>query len=347
MHSESNQYCTYFYEQCCFSSLQFVGLVLEASPLDGKLSALVHGPSDAFGHTLLYTLTAIPILLFATVGLFLVLYMHHSWGVVGTVLAHSQVARHTMRSIMLVSLILLPLLIVHFYTTTQEMAHIVQHERLFTLFQDVYAPQVTAGYVEWGSFLAILFLEVPFLFVFFLCKAIYLHRRKQQLSKTDCHLCYWIRVLCDTFGGIGVVAVVQLLSVYLFYCALYLIVSPIFTIAWVSSIAASILIAIVCITMLQQMVCSCSKLCSFGKIIKGLAFLLLGMLCITINYYVVKQLKGDEQTTYSTIRDLPTSLVSSVVTGIYGYIVKKLLFQKKGDISREEMEDVASAPLIQ
>ena len=71
------------------------------------------------------------------------------------------------------------------------------------------------------------------------------------------------------------------------------------------------------------------------------------MLCITINYYVVKQLKGDEQTTYSTIRDLPTSLVSSVVTGIYGYIVKKLLFQKKGDISREEMEDVESAPLIQ
>ena len=95
------------------------------------------------------------------------------------------------------------------------------------------------------------------------------------------------------------------------------------------------------------MVCSCSKLCSFGKIIKGLAFFLLGMLCITINYYVVKQLKGDEQTTYSTIRDLPTSLVSSVVTGIYGYIVKKLLFQKKGDISREEMEDVESAPLIQ
>ena len=31
------------------------------------------GPSDAFGHTLLYILTVILILLFATVGLFLVL----------------------------------------------------------------------------------------------------------------------------------------------------------------------------------------------------------------------------------------------------------------------------------
>ena len=248
---------------------------------------------------------------------------------------------------MLVSLILLPLLIVHFYTTTQEMANIVQHERLLTLFQDVYAPQVTAGYVEWGSFLAILFLEVPFLFVFFLFKAIHLHRRKQQLSKTDCQLCYWIRVLCDTFGGNGVVAVVQLLSVYLFYCALYLIVSPIFTIAWVSSIAACILIVIVCITMLQQMVCSCCKACSFERIIKGLAFLLLGLLCTVINFYVVKQLKGDEQNTFSTIHDLPISLVSSVVTGMYGYIVKKLLFQKKGDISREEIKDIESAPLIQ
>ena len=166
---------------------------------------------------------------------------HHSWGVVGTVLAHSQMARHTVRSIMLVSWILVLCMMVQFHTVTHEMAHTVQHERLFTLFQDVYAPQVTAGYVEWGSFLAILFLEVPFLFVFFLFKAIHLHRRKQQLSKTDCQLCYWIRVLCDTFGGNGVVAVVQLLSVYLFYCALYLIVSPIFTIAWMSSNAASML----------------------------------------------------------------------------------------------------------
>ena len=38
-------------------------------------------------------LTAIPILLFATVGLFLVLYMHHSWGTMSTVMTHSQVGK--------------------------------------------------------------------------------------------------------------------------------------------------------------------------------------------------------------------------------------------------------------
>ena len=43
---------------------------------------------------------AVPILMFATVRLFPVLFVHHSWGVVGTVLVQSQVARHTVRSIM-------------------------------------------------------------------------------------------------------------------------------------------------------------------------------------------------------------------------------------------------------
>ena len=76
---------------------------------------------------------------------------------------------------------------------------------------------MTAGYVQFGSFLAILLLEATFLFVFFFRKSTDLHNRKQQLSKTDCRLCYWIRVLCDTLGGIGVVAAVQMASVYLFY----------------------------------------------------------------------------------------------------------------------------------
>ena len=82
--------------------LQFVDLMLEGSPIDGEIPAYVHSLRDVSAHSLqLISLSAIPIFLFATVGLFLVLYMHHSWGVVGTVLADPQVARHTMRSTML------------------------------------------------------------------------------------------------------------------------------------------------------------------------------------------------------------------------------------------------------
>ena len=321
--------------------------MLEGSPRDGEIPAYVHSPHDVSAHSLeLISLSAVPILLFATVGLFLVLYIHHSWGVVGTVLAHSQVARHTMRSTMLASWILFLWMTVQFYTDTREMKDVVQKDILLTLFKDIYTPQVTAGYVQFGSFLAILLLEASFLFVFFFRKSTDLHNRRQQLSKTDCHLCYWIRVLCDTFGGIGVVAAVQMASVYLFYNALNLTVSPIFAIAWVFSLVAYILVGIVYLALLLEMVSSCCKTCSFVRVSKELAFLLLGLLCLTVNYYAFRQLRVDKHNNYSTIRGLLSSLVSSAVIGLYGYIVKRLLYQKE-DVDREEREITETTPLNQ
>ena len=327
--------------------LQFVDLVLEGSPRDGEIPAYVYSLHAVSAHSVeLISLSAIPILLFATVGLFLVFYMHHSWGVVGTVLAHSQVARHTMRSTMLTSWILFLWLTVQFYTDTREMKDVVQKYILLALFKDIYTPQVTAGYVQWGSFLAILLLEAPFLFVFFFCKSTDLHNRKQQLSKTDCRLCYWITVFCDTLDDISVVEAAQMASVYLFYIALNLTVSPIFAIAWVFSLAAYILVSIVYLAMLLEIVSSCCKTCSFGRVSKGLAFLLLGLLCLTVNYYVFRQLRVDKHNNYSTIRGLLSSLVSSVVIGLYGYIVKRLLYQKE-DVDREEQEITETTPLNQ
>ena len=327
--------------------LQFVDLVLEGSPRDGEMPAYVYNLQDVPAHSpQLISLSAIPIFLFATVGLFLVLYMHHSWGVVGTVLAHSQVARHTMRSTMLTSWIAFLWMMVHFYRITREMKDVVQKDILLALFKDIYTPQVTAGYVQWGSFLAILLIEAPFLFVFFFRKSTDLHNRKQQLSKTDCRLCYWIRVLCDTLSAMAVVAAVQMASVYLFYIALNLTMSPIFAIAWVFSLTANILVSIVYIAMLLEMVSSCCKACSFGRVSKGLAFLLLGLLCITVNYYAFRQLRVDKHNNYNMFRGLLSSLVSSVVIGLYGYIVKRLLYQKE-DVDREEWETTESTPLNQ
>ena len=88
------------------SLFQFVGLLLDENFLNSQVSGYVYSASRIIQYSLASVLTAIPILLFATVGLFLVLYMHHSWGVVGTILAHSQVARHILRSTMLASWIL-------------------------------------------------------------------------------------------------------------------------------------------------------------------------------------------------------------------------------------------------
>ena len=238
-------------------------------------------------------------------------------------------------------------MILHFYTTTEVVGDAVQEEKPASLFQDIYTLQVTAGYVQVGSFLAILLFEAPFLIVYFFRKFTDLHSRKQQLFKTKCHLCYCIRVLCETLGGISVVAAVQIASVYIFYIALFLTVSPIFTIAWVMNGIAYITVGIVCAIMLLEMATSCCKTCSFERIFKGQAFLLLGMLCIALNYYAVKQVRGDKQNNHNSIRDLLTSLVSSVIIATYGYIVKKLLNQKKEGVGMKEKEILESTPLIQ
>ena len=327
------------------SLLQFVGLVMEESFFQVEMSAYVYNASDPYHTGPLLTLNVIPILLFATVGLFLVLYIHHSWGLVGTVLAQTQVARHIMRSTMLTLWVVYFWLMMHFYSATKAMADTIQEERLLTLFQDVYTLQVTTGYVQWGSFLAILFLEAPVLCAFFFCKATDLHNRRQQLSKTNCSLCYWITVLCDTLGGVGVVAAIQIASVYLFYSALYLTISPTIAIAWVSNGLAIVASLIMFTTMLMQMVSTCCKTRSFGRIIKGLAFLLLGLLCIAINYYLAMQVKSDKQASHDTIRGLLRSVVSSVIIGIYGYTVKRLLFQRKEEEGAER-ENRELEPLI-
>ena len=319
---------------------------MKESSFQVEMSAYVHS-ANAFivQHSTQDTLTAIPILMFATVGLFLVLFVHHSWGAVGTVLTQSQVARHTMRSTMLISWVVLPLAMVHFYMVTKEMAKVVQEKRPLTLFPDVYSPQVTAGYAQLASFLAILLLEAPFLCVFFLRKATELHNRRQKLSKTDCRLCYWFTVLCDTLGGIGVVAASQIGSVYFFYCALNLTVSPTLIVAWMSHVAAIIASSLVCITILLHMLSFSCMTCSFGKITKGLAFLLLGLLCMAINSYLLQQVKRDKQASHDGINNLLRSVVSSIVIGTYGYAVKRYLFQRKG-VEGTERGNQELEPLI-
>ena len=155
-----------------------------------------------------------------------------------------------------------------------------------------------------------------------------------------------ITVLCDTLGNIGVVAAIQIASVHLFYSTLYLTVSPIFALAGVSDWLAYTVVFLVCTTMLMQMVSSCCKTRSFGRIIKGLAFILLGLFCIAINYYLVEQMR-DKEYNNDAFRGVLISVVPSVIIGIYGYAVKRLLHHKKDvDVEGAERENQELEPLI-
>ena len=327
------------------SPVQFMGTVLQDSPWHSDRTGFVKGYDNSYHPTPHENLYYIPILLFATVGLFLVLYMHHSWGVVGTVLADSHVAGHMMRSIMLTLWIVFLWMMVQFYIVIKGMADIIEEEKLFRQFHDLYSPQVTLSKIEFGSFLAILLLEAPFLCVFFFCKSTHLRNRKQQLSKTNCRLCYWIRVLCDTLGAIGVVAAVQISSVYLFHCALLLIVCPMYTIVQVFLKLAYTTISVIVIFLLIHSVSSCiRKKCSLVGIVKGVAILLLSVLCVSIN----ENLRGfgqdtpfaDSSSDY-TFYTVMRSLVASVIIGMYGYAARKMLYQKmKKEVERAEKEEL-------
>ena len=334
----------YIAHTSCFTLLQFLGLVMKGSYFQVDLPAYMVPERRAYDSRSAQQIFAAPILLFVTVGLFLVLYMHHSWGAVSMVLAQSQVARHIMRSSMLASWVVLPWEMVQFFNTIKSMAEDVQKKALYMLFQDVYTPQVSAGYAQFGSFLAILLLEAPFLCVFFLRKFTDLHNRR-QLSKTNCRLCYWFMVLYDTLGGIAGVAGIQTISVYFFYTALYATVIPTLAIAWCSFLLSIPVFGLVCATVLAQIVSSCCKTDLLGRIIKGLAFILLGIICIIVNYNLLLPLAGDKQASHETFRHVLISVVSSVIIAIYGYAVKRMLFSKKG-VEGAERENQELEPLI-
>ena len=329
--------------------IQFIGIILQDTQWSCETLWTTHTVEPQLTPDNPIELQVIPILLFTVVGLCLVLYMHHSWGVVGTVLAHSQVARHTTRSTMLVSWILFPLLMMQFYVATKAMANTVVERVPFTLFQDVYSIQVTAGYVQWGFFLAILLLEAPFLFAFFFRKSTDLHIRKQQLSKIDCRLCYWIRVLCDTLGAMGVVAAAQITSVYLFHSLLYLTVSIPYTIFRNSLTVADVGTVFMCFVLLQQLVTTASCKCStlFEKGMKCFTVLLLGLIYLGINNYFRPQLDPERQYTAGVAQRVLGSVVSSIIIGVYGYAVRKMLCRKMKEMERAAREDQEQAPLLE
>ena len=313
--------------------VQFSSTVLQDTLWHSDTPWDVHDFDDSYRPGPRLSIHLIPIELFLMVGLFLVLYMHHSWGVVGTVLAQSQVARHTMRSTMLTSWGLFPWMMTQYFVVIKAMANMIEEERVFRYFQGLYMEQVTLNKTQWDSFLAILLLEAPFLCVFFLRKATDLHNRRQQLSKTDCRLCYWFNVLVDTLGGIGVVAVVQIASVYLFHCGLLLIVSPVYIIVQVSSkltyIGAMVLATFIFIQIVSNCFSNCfRKNCSLTGAAKGvLLFLLLG-LNVTINDCFQALKPFEDNSSDGSFHAVFRSVVSSVLIGIYGYAAKKMLYRR-------------------
>ena len=333
--------------------VQFLGTMLQDSPWHNDIFADVHNLDDSYRPNPRLPIHLIPIQLFLMAGLLLVLYMHHRWGVAGTVMAQSQVARHTVRSAMLTLWGMFLWMMAQYYIVIKAMDNAIKEERVFRQIQDIYSEQVILSKAQFGSFLAILLLEAPFLCVFFLRKATELHNRRQQLSKTDCRLCYWFTVLCDTLGGIGVVAAVQIASVYLFYCGLMFIVSPVYIIVQLSLklayIGTTLFVTFVFIQIVSTCFSTCfRKKCSPAGVVKGVVIFLLLLLNITINDSFRSLQPFEDNSSDDTLHAVLRSLVSSVLIGICGYVARRTLYQRmKKEVESAEEKHPELEPLVQ
>ena len=96
----------------------------------------------------------------------------------------------------------------------------------------------------------------------------------------------------------------------------------------------------------MHLISSCCKICSLGKIINELAFLLLEFLCNAINYYLIRQVKIDKQASYDTICSLLRSLTSSVIIGFYRYYSEEAVLPKERSGGAEGRKTQELEPLI-
>ena len=144
------------------------------------------------------------------------------------------------------------------------------------------------------------------------------------------------------------VANVQIASVYLFYCGLILIVSPAYTIIEVSLKMTYTGTFLLVIFILIQTVSACfRRKCSLAGTVKGVAWLLLSLLCVTINNSLQGLKEFKDSSSDATFHAVLRSLVPSVIIGIYGYVVRKMLYRKmKKEVERAEKEDQELEPRV-
>ena len=160
---------------------------------------------------------------------------------------------------------------------------------------------------------------------------------------TDYHIrrCYHILLPPPYSASYNiVVAAAQITSVYLFHPLLYLTVSIACTIFHNSLTVADVGTMFMCFVLLQQLVTTASCKCStlFEKGMKCFTVLLLGIIYLGINNYFRPQLDPERQYTAGVAQRVLGSVVSSIIIGVYGYAVRKMLCRKMKEVERAARE---------
>ena len=285
------------------------------------------------------TIYIIPVLLFVISGLTVILYINKKRRSIRDILIHSSMARYSVRSLMIVLWMGTILYLVQYFRTISYFDQNIDTNPTSHAYEDFFKLQAIFGYVHFAIFLTVFLFEAPFL-----CSVFYKMDEPVNLNHQK-RKCAIIKVMMGTLGHMGIVFFIQMLTVGMFYLAVFMFVVPLHGFILLSRGILNITILFSILTLFQVMFLEKRKcVCSCTCIVKVLIVVMAGTTAYCVLAFwesVFYRTKHNEiESTFNT-ENIVHSIASSVLLGVLGYICKKVIYQRvkrELDTARSESE---------
>ena len=272
------------------------------------------------------TIYIIPVLLFVVSGLTILLYINKKRRSIREILIHSSMARCSVRSLMIVLWLGTILYLVQYYRTISYFDQNIDTNPNSHAYKNFFKLQAIVGYVHFAVFLTVFLTEAPFLcFIFYkMNEPVNLNHQKRKCAIT--------KVMITTLGHMGIVFFIQMLTVGMFYLAVFMFIAPLHGIILLSRGILHIALLFSILTLFQVICLEKRKcVCSCTSIVK----VLIVVMASTTAYCVLEfwgsvfyHMKHNEiESTFNT-ENILHSIASSVILGVLGCICKKVIYQK-------------------
>ena len=274
----------------------------------------------------LTTIYIIPVLSFVVSGLTVILYINTKRRLIRDILIHSSMARCSVRSLMVVLWMGTILYLVQYYRTISYFDQNINTNPISHAYKDFFKLQAIIGYVQFAIFLSVFLIEAPFL-----CSVFYKMNQPVNLNHRK-RKCPIFKVMIATLGHMGIVFFIQMLTVSIFYLAIFMFIAPLHGIILLSRGILHIAILFSILTLFQVMLLEKRKcVCSCTSIVKVLIVVIAGITAYCILSFLgsvfYHMYRNNVETTLK-IDDIIHSIATSILLGVLGYICKKVIYKR-------------------
>ena len=285
------------------------------------------------------TIYIIPVLLFVVSGLTVILYINKKRRSIREILIHSSMARCSVRSLMIVLWMGTILYLVQYYRTISYFDQNIDTNPTSHAYKDFFKLQAIFGYVHFAIFLTVFLIEAPFL-----CSVLYKMNEPVNWNHQK-RKCAISKVIITTLGHMGIVFFIQMLTVGMFYLAVFMFVDPLHGIILLSRGILNIAIFFSILTLFQVMLLEKKKcVCSCTYIVKVLIVVIASATAYCVLEFfgsIFFLMHHNEIETTFRMDNILHSIASSILLGVLGYICKKVIYQRvkrELDTARSESE---------